>query len=332
MDAQERFGELRSLANGAPSEEAWASICALLDQEGDDDRLIEEVLPYLEHHLSDWPEGAREIPKEWMRVMLKGEPCTRARLGRKMSAVRAEEEGDLDMLLSSPDLGALTWLDLGYNHFDERALRILEEETHLTSLRWLSVSDSHLGHEGIVRILESPRLANLTHFIAAWCDIENDGAVALSRTDALRRLERIEFRGNRITPPEAQTLLRGRNFDSVRELAMGWNDIADAGVEAIADAPYLGQLRELCLENNSIGGEGVEYLVRQPAIADLEILRLYNNASAGMGDSVAVAIAESPYMSNLKLLDLSGNPVSSVGKEALAASRYLKPEVRAAKL
>ena len=79
MDEQERFGELRSLVNGEPSEEAWDAICAILEDE-DDDRVREELSPYLEHHLADWPDEIRVVPAPWYFAILAGEQCVPARL------------------------------------------------------------------------------------------------------------------------------------------------------------------------------------------------------------------------------------------------------------
>ncbi len=331
MDELDIFGEIRSIVNGAPDEDAWKVLCSLLELE-DDDCVREELVPYIEHHLEDWPDELRVAPESWGRVAAAGRDCARLLVARKLDAIGRNDDYDLKALLTSRDVARIEALDLGYNGFDERALDAIEQSEHLGALRWLSVSDSKMGHESLIRIIRSPRLEKLTHLIAAWCEIENDGAVALQGVEELGRLTRIELRGNRIRPPAAQVLLSSPHFGSCLELAVGWNDIADVGVVAIADSAYLGQLQELCLENNSIEGWGVLELLKRPAIRNLEKLRLYNNQSTGLGDEIAVAVATCPYLGNLRVLDLSGNSIGERGRDALARSVTLHEDARGAML
>lgn len=54
-----RFGHLRSLLHGEPSEQAWTQICGVLGKLGPERA---DVLPYLEQALKRWPASTRTLP------------------------------------------------------------------------------------------------------------------------------------------------------------------------------------------------------------------------------------------------------------------------------
>ena len=73
-------------------------------------------------------------------------------------------------------------------------------------------------------------------------------------------------------------------------------------------------LRVLRLYGNSVGNEGAAALARSPHLAGLLVLDL---GHAQVGDEGILAILESPLADRLVLLDLTGSPASEETKEEL---------------
>lgn len=61
-----RFGHVRSLVHGAPSEQSWTQLCALLASWPEDE--LDEIVAYVAPSLSAWPVALRALPQTRARA------------------------------------------------------------------------------------------------------------------------------------------------------------------------------------------------------------------------------------------------------------------------
>jgi uncharacterized protein (TIGR02996 family) len=107
----------------------------------------------------------------------------------------------------------------------------------------------------------------------------------------------------------------------VRELDVCGNDLNNGGVHVLLRSPYLEQLESLDLSFNGICDGGMQLVARASSLPNLQSLNLNDN---GLIRSDGVRkLAESPYFSSLRELDLSGNDISEDGMAALVESPTL---------
>jgi hypothetical protein len=114
-------------------------------------------------------------------------------------------------------------------------------------------------------------------------------------------------------------LVRLPGLAGVRYLNLQQNAIDDIGARALAEAT-LDELETIHLVDNRIGAAGVTALSRAPWLSRLRVLDL---SYSPLGDEGARALAESSFTTNLCDLSLSGTGVSDAGGLALAGSPFL---------
>jgi hypothetical protein len=130
----ELIADARAIFDGAPSREAWASICALADEcDGDH---IHDLIAYLTPQLDAWPDPSfvrhgydsqvgtfthaagslRMLPGEWITAMINGEEHPKHALATALSFTSAAVNNTLSTtIFDNPDLGHLTTFDVGAN-------------------------------------------------------------------------------------------------------------------------------------------------------------------------------------------------------------------------
>jgi hypothetical protein len=71
-----RFGELRSLAAGVPSPQAWDALCAACAPVASREpaRWAEQLVPYLDRALARWPDALRVCSRDDTRSLMDGLP------------------------------------------------------------------------------------------------------------------------------------------------------------------------------------------------------------------------------------------------------------------
>lgn len=108
---------------------------------------------------------------------------------------------------------------------------------------------------------------------------------------------------------------------SVRELVLCGNDLGNGGTNMLLRSQYLGHLESLDLSFNGLCDGGARVVARSRATPRLRSLLLTDNGQiSGKG---VEALATSPHLSGLRVLDVSGNDVNDAGVRAVVESRYL---------
>jgi hypothetical protein len=107
------------------------------------------------------------------------------------------------------------------------------------------------------------------------------------------------------------------------------SDLGDLGFERVLKSGILAKTRSLGFEQYGISDMSVKRLAESPLVANLEDLYLCNRVGIESGtlntitDEGALAIARSPYLTNLSRLDLWRTQVGDAGFEAIIASANL---------
>jgi len=104
-------------------------------------------------------------------------------------------------------------------------------------------------------------------------------------------------------------------------LDLKYNELGDAGAEALAKSPHLTNLRVLDLGANGIREAGARALAQSPHLTNLRVLNLEDN---GIREAGAEALAQSPHLTNLRVLNLKKNDLGNAGAAALKNSPYLR--------
>lgn len=139
------FGELRSIVQGAPGEERWRELCALLTP-AQAERYAERWLPYAARALDErWPDALRAASLEWIK---RKRPPVMAQLARSLR-IAALSANALNQLLVMLERGALplTMLDVAQDIPHTRGQAhplwdVQEHPLHTLALSSISLSDA----------------------------------------------------------------------------------------------------------------------------------------------------------------------------------------------
>ncbi len=183
---------------------------------------------------------------------------------------------------------------------------VLFRTPHLAKVRKLDVSNAGLGTDGLCALADAPHAGGVRELILQENPVTKEGLSRLMNApnwDALRALDfnRLAPRGDDI----AQALAPCAGFRKVRALDLFMTCVSQDGARGLAESPHASGLEVL-----RIGGPDFTFTGNElPLPDDL---------------AIAVAVAGSPHLRNLKELDLSHRRIGSAGLRALLESPHLK--------
>jgi uncharacterized protein (TIGR02996 family) len=140
----------------------------------------------------------------------------------------------------------------------------------------------------------------------------------------LTRLEGLDLIQHRIGPAGLHTLTHADNLPALRDLEMYGNVWNDEGLRVVVRSPLAPRLRKLHAgggpDMRNITAAGARALARTPALARLRVLNLDNTV---IGDAGARALAGSKHLAGLTELWLHECDIGTAGAIALAESPHL---------
>ena len=183
-------------------------------------------------------------------------------------------------LACSPYLGSLTALHLGQYEYDRRSrpvgnafnpgsLRVLLASPHLRRLTFLDLSGAYLDAVGANIVAEAECLAGVDGLNLRDTALGPEAATALAASGVLRQLRRLDLSANGLTDAGAIALAGSPVLEGVTHLDLSLTALTDAGVRALAGSPHLTQLQALVLSENPIGDEGAAALAESPHLPNL---------------------------------------------------------------
>lgn len=332
--SRQRFGELRSLLQHAPSRTIWAQCCALAEQF--EPHLFEqEILPYMLGRLRHWPDALRVVPRRWLVGMIEGEPlpwmpCARyLRIEHGMPIsdpvfeMLARHEGmshitmlevspnqkvylsAVRLLLQSPHLSQLRHLSLSNMQLQDKSLRHVMAQTACRCLETLDVANNLLGRDTVIYLSDYGWAQQLRALNLSSNPMGDVGVRALSRTGRWRRLDTLELSDIRMGAAGMSQLATAPILEQLHTLVLDHNAMYYDGVGALAQSDRLPALTHLSLGGVQPGLAGVRALCRSSFWSQLQVLSLRGDVGFGLGDRGVEVLASVDF--DVKRLDLSQN-------------------------
>ncbi len=116
-------------------------------------------------------------------------------------------------------------------------------------------------------------------------------------------------------------LLRSRHLSAVESLDLSFNGLDDSAARLLARTSALPRLRELRLNDNGrLTADGLTALADSPALGGLELLDVSAN---DIGAAGIEAVVGSPYLGDLHTFAAHSNRIGDAGAKALAGSELL---------
>jgi len=201
--------------------------------------------------------------------------------------------GEVRALVAAPFAAGLRALRLFLPWPAGEAMRVLAASEALAGLRRLELASDGLDDEASGHVLAAaPHLRALETLRLTDARLGDDAGVALAGSPVLA---------------------------AVRVLDLAGNALSDATALALAESPFVGRVEDLDLGDNRLSDAGVRVLVSSGALPNLRRLDLSCRSAYGwqLDTDAALALAESPHLSNLEALALGGN--QRLGRRGIAA-------------
>ncbi len=262
----------------------------------------------------------------------------------------------MEELARCPLLERVRLLDLSGNRIGERGAKALANSPHLGRLRELILTRNNLGGAGLAALREAPWFGqlrvleiaenNLTKWEArtpklqeldlsrnplgpdlvlpcglkrlalSACGLGIRGAARLTEQGCFADALDVDLSFNDIG---AEDWCAATGFPRLRKLNLAFNDLEDAGVEALAAAEFPA-LESLNLAGNRIAQQGAALLAESHAFEAVHELNLATNP---IGDAGAFALVASEGLASLRRLNLMNCELSDAGIHRLARSGAL---------
>ncbi len=206
----------------------------------------------------------------------------------------------------------------------------------------LSLVGAFDGARGIRCLAESPHLRDIRELNLLNAGVDTESLQVLVSSKFLGALEVLRLDSNPLGNAGMQVLAAAPNLASLRVLEVAFCEIGDVGVSALAASPYLRSLRELDLHANPFTSMGVQALAMSPNLSTMESLNLGHTGSpvgrqrlffsthfpylcppGKLTEDGILALAASPYLTNLRTLSLSYQNIGWEGRMGLMKSPNL---------
>jgi uncharacterized protein (TIGR02996 family) len=229
---------------------------------------------------------------------------------------RAHSAPRLSWLLGAAYFPRLTALDLEYWGLGHAGLPALVRAVP-KGLRRLGLSSTRMRNVE-ARALAEADLPHLTALDVSDNAIGSGGAVALVESPRLPRLRELNLRRVRLGASGARTLARSPGLGRLTCLDLVGTGMGVAGMRALADSPHLGNLTHLSIGDQGSEDAAIKQLARSPFVAGLVRMELWKLTARS-----ARALAQSPYLDDLAILDLRTCNISEQAARELARGRSL---------
>jgi len=210
----------------------------------------------------------------------------------------------------------LTTFDITGNSIQDAGLEAIARAPFARNLTWLGIAgETAVGTKITTKGVQANIAAfrNLRSLIIGNNNIGDAGLEAIARAPFARNLTELDVLSNGITASGVQANIAA--FAKLEALFIAANNIGDAGLEAIARAPFAGNLLLLVVLSNGITTSGVQANIA--AFAKLKSLIIGNN---NIGDAGLEAIARAPFASNLLTLVVAATGITTSGVQANIAA------------
>ncbi len=226
-------------------------------------------------------------------------------------------------LLRSPNMPALSSLDMSENDCEDDAFEVPEDRSQPASLRQVDLSSCEAGPRLIEELVRTRALETVTSLSLRDDMLDPSAARALGASERLGSLIELDLEDCALMDDGFEALFApgaGERFRALAVLDIGGNELTDASSRVLEESGLSG-LRQLTACDNLFGSPWVEALAQNPASQTIEDLWL---TGCLVDDEGAEALANSPNLSALVLLDVSGTMIESRGLRALFGSPVLE--------
>ena len=263
---------------------------------------------------------------------------------------RETGDGTIEKLAAShylKNLKRLICVDSGAG--DVSAKLIAETRSLGEKLNHLKLNDGAITAAGAAALADSEFLKRLVHLdLCENQSIGDSGCLSLAEAPWMRRLEHINLNWVGMTNVGLSAILQ--SLEQPTFLDLGRNELKEGSLSLIAEAHGLRRVRELNLRGIEFDESEIAAFVTSPVLSKVKSLELsfcpdrvadqlvvdlaqspqWNSLNSldlsyrdAFTDRSLIAIANSPYLKNLTVLDLSNNKITSEGLVALAQSKLL---------
>ncbi|MEM6990882.1 MAG: hypothetical protein AAF721_10305 [Myxococcota bacterium] len=203
----------------------------------------------------------------------------------------------------------------------------------LEQVRVLSLAyHSKFGTKSIMALAEAPWLASLELLDLSGCadKVSRKAIEALARVP-FTRLRSFSTSGSDYITAKGRGLpfLRGPGLGQLDLLSLHNMGFGDAELEELAEAPVLGKLKTLHLGNNEFSSEGLAKFLGSVALESVEELVATHRAQRVFDRRVAEAVAEAPYLPQLRRLELGDGEGKAILAQCPRVPASLRPRLAA---
>jgi hypothetical protein len=353
--ASARFGELRSIAHGQPSEAAWTRLTALvrtLCAEGDEARSLwdDQLAPYLDAALDRWPARLRVASYLDLRSLSQerqGKPSPVISIARALQLFNLDAFYDIvdDPILSRIQHVSMIGVDRG--RMEPMNLYMVFYARHLNNLRSLDLVHFPFGARFAYYLFRYRlRTARLTSLRMRGCQIGRQGGSVMRRAD-LSHIETLELMGCRIGMAGIRALAQSPDGPSPLHLRLdGLDMLCTEAWPALINSPRLlsrvesleissaprrsaprtplpalldrcPPLRRFEVSLLRYSAERLNVDLAHPNLAKLRALR--TQLHPGRSGRNTAALLDAPFVPGLRELNLSDSPITDEDARIIAA-------------
>ncbi len=212
----------------------------------------------------------------------------------------------LGVMLEDPLLRQVDQLSLVGNTLESSQLEALLARPVVENLTLLNLSGNvGIRDQGMQVLAKTPYLPRLSGLDLASVGLTTEGLAALGEPPLGTQLQELRLDGQQLGQPGVATLLGRTRLPHLRRLSLSQCALHDVGAQHLLNWEHLPRLESLMLNWNGLSDDFVMSFVLQPAATGLRELHLSHN---DIGPRGAQALCDSPYLHQLALLRLEGNP------------------------
>ncbi|MBK03700.1 MAG: hypothetical protein CL920_18675 [Deltaproteobacteria bacterium] len=306
MNTQDLYPIIRQWLSVRPSRQHFRALLDYLQQHLE--LLDEDLISYIDTHLSDWPDEER------MSNGFTFYNTPLFRLVRNLVFFRHLWRDDIP--LSS--LTHITHLNLSHNSVNQTLIDKLHTSPLLSHLRGLKYNGYGFKDHHIQALTEVPNFQNISSLELWNTGITNAALDALAQSSHSHGLRELNLYNNKgFDDGGILSLSKSTTLTHLHALNIGYNNITMTGIQALCHSPAMKELRTLKASNLKLGDPLTHAIASSPHLTQLEMLELHNNGST---PESLKPLLFSPNVQHLKNLQLFGNKLGPIGLEAIGTS------------